>query len=120
MRPAPTCRLSPATPGTAALSAMILLLGFMIALSALIGRFSGAEGAAVSMMTCSGWQGWDGAEHHGRGRGATARDIANWCQAVGARQGKLKVKLDTEKVAAKCLALEQVDDWEQKARCMCR
>lgn len=46
-----TCRLSPVTPGTAALSAMILLFGFMIALSALIGRFSGAEGEAVSMMT---------------------------------------------------------------------
>jgi hypothetical protein len=46
------CRLSPSTPATWAFRAMILLPGFMIALSALMGRFSGAEGAAVSMMTC--------------------------------------------------------------------
>ena len=45
------CKLSPAEPATVAFSAMTLLSGFISALSAVIGRFSGLSGLAMSTIT---------------------------------------------------------------------
>ena len=46
-----TCRWSAACPGTAALSAMTLLFGFISAESAVIGLLMGCMGCSMSMIT---------------------------------------------------------------------
>lgn len=45
------CRLSPAAPATVAFRAITLLAGFISAESAVIGRFRGVSGAAMSTIT---------------------------------------------------------------------